>query len=236
MPGLSRTVIFPCLAVILFCSTCGSPYGIYHRVKPGENLYRIARTYQVELQELAELNNITDASMIRTGQKVFIPGASRQLDVVVPSQETGGGEKVVVARGGDRGPAPAESIEVKKGLFEWPVSGEVTSPYGMRKGRPHDGIDISAPEGTPVQAAASGRVIFSSDEIKSYGNLIIIKHEGRFSTVYAHNQKNLVKEGDFVEKGQTIAKVGRTGRATAPHLHFEVRHGKKPRNPVFFLP
>ena len=106
----------------------------------------------------------------------------------------------------------------------------------MRKGRPHDGIDITAPEGAPVRAAASGRVIFSSDEIKSYGNLIIIKHEGRFSTVYAHNQKNLVKEGDFVEKGQTIAKVGRTGRATAPHLHFEVRHGKKPRNPVFFLP
>lgn len=220
----------------LLISTCGTPYGIYHRVKPGENLYRIARTYQVDLQEIAELNNITEASLIRPGQKVFIPGANRQLPVVVPDPGPGGAERVTVSRDpGEKSP-PAKQIVTEKGKFIWPVRGKVTSRFGMRKGKPHDGIDISAPEGTPVVAAAAGRVIYSSDKIRSYGNLVIIKHQGRYSTVYAHNQKNLVGEGDFVEKGQVIARVGDTGRASAPHLHFEVRFGKKPRNPEFFLP
>ncbi|MDD5222879.1 MAG: M23 family metallopeptidase [bacterium] len=228
----------------MFLIACGTPYGVYHRVRPGENLFRICKTYGVTLQEVAEINNITDASQIKAGQKIFIPGANDQLTVILPeaSPEKEKEEKVEVTsipRKEIEKPEKFEKpdkIRLQKGLFDWPVRGNITSSFGVRAGKNHDGIDIPAKSGTPIKAAAAGKVIFSSDEIRSYGNLIIIKHEGRFSTVYAHNRKNLVKEGELVEKGQVIAEVGDTGRASTAHLHFEVRDGKKPRNPVFFLP
>jgi len=226
------------LAPCLFILACGTPYGIYHRVRPGENLFRICKTYGVTLQEVAELNNITDSSQIKAGQKIFIPGATDQLTVILPEAvpEKEKEENVEVASVPKKEIEKPDKIRLQKGLLEWPVRGNITSSFGVRGGKNHDGIDIQAKEGTPIKAAAAGKVIFSSDEIRSYGNLIIIKHEGRFSTVYAHNRKNLVKEGDLVEKGQVVAEVGDTGRATSAHLHFEVRDGKKPRNPVFFLP
>jgi murein DD-endopeptidase MepM/ murein hydrolase activator NlpD len=106
----------------------------------------------------------------------------------------------------------------------------------MRRLAHHDGIDISAGEGTPVRAAEAGRVVHSNSALSGYGNLIIIKHAGAFATVYAHNKRNLVRVGQFIEKGEVIAEVGRTGRASAAHLHFEVRRDGKPRNPVDYLP
>jgi lipoprotein NlpD len=227
-------------ALCFFLLACGTPYGIYHRVRPGENLFRICKTYGVNLQEVAELNNITDSSQIKSGQKIFIPGANDQLTVIIPeaSPEREKEEKIEVSSipRKEKEIEKPDKIKLQKDMFEWPVRGSITSPFGVRGGKNHDGIDIGAKEGTPIKAAAAGKVIFSSDEIRSYGNLIIVKHEGRFSTVYAHNRKNLVKEGELVEKGQVIAEVGDTGRASAAHLHFEVRDGKKPRNPVFFLP
>jgi murein DD-endopeptidase MepM/ murein hydrolase activator NlpD len=87
-----------------------------------------------------------------------------------------------------------------------------------------------------VRAAESGRVIHAGDPLAGYGNLIIVKHTGRYSTVYAHNRKNLVRQGEFVEKGQVIAEVGDSGNATSPHLHFEVRENGSPRNPLGYLP
>lgn len=235
---LPKTFYFLLLTFFFSIISCGSPYGIYHRVRPGENLFRICKTYGVNLQEVAELNNITDADQIKTGQKIFIPGANDQLTVILPEStpEKGKEENVEISSLPKKEMERPDKIKLEKGLFEWPVRGNVDSSFGFRGGKNHDGIDIPAKEGTPVKAAAAGKVIFSSDEIRSYGNLIIIKHEGRFSTVYAHNRKNLVKQGDLVEKGQVIAEVGDTGRATSSHLHFEVRDGKKPRNPVFFLP
>ena len=226
------------LALCLFLLTCGTPYGIYHRVRPGENLFRICKTYGVTLQEVAELNNITDAGQIKAGQKIFIPGANDQLTVILPeaAPEKEKEENVEVTSIPKKEIEKPDKIRLQKELFEWPVRGNVTSNFGFRGGKNHDGVDIGAKEGTQIKAAAAGKVIFSSDEIRSYGNLIIIKHEGRFSTVYAHNRKNLVKEGDLVEKGQVVAEVGDTGRASSARLHFEVRDGKKPRNPIFFLP
>lgn len=117
----------------------------------------------------------------------------------------------------------------------WPVKGVVYSRFGARGAGRHDGIDIAAPEGTPFSAAADGEVIFSGVQ-RGYGNLIIVRHEGGLVTIYAHNQKNLVKEGARVRKGQQLGTIGRTGRATGPHLHFEVRQGTKPLNPQEFLP
>jgi murein DD-endopeptidase MepM/ murein hydrolase activator NlpD len=99
----------------------------------------------------------------------------------------------------------------------------------------HDGLDIAAPSGAPVCAAGSGEVIFSG-RLNGYGNLIIIRHDRRYATVYAHNQRNLVHGGQRIKRGQEIALVGRTGRATGPNLHFEIRRDNVARNPLNYLP
>jgi murein DD-endopeptidase MepM/ murein hydrolase activator NlpD len=100
----------------------------------------------------------------------------------------------------------------------------------------HEGIDIAAPRGTPVRAAAPGRVVHSDWSISGYGNLVIIEHRGGLVTLYAHNRVNRVRVGQYVEAGQVVSEVGRTGHATGPHLHFEVRRDGKPRDPLDFLP
>jgi len=120
-------------------------------------------------------------------------------------------------------------------VFSWPAGGEITSIFGPRWGRHHDGIDISAPEGTPVRAAAPGIVVFSGLQ-RGYGNIIIIEHPNGLSTAYAHNRKNLVDPGMLVSRGMLIAMLGRTGRVSGPNLHFEVRHGNVPRDPLEYLP
>ncbi len=127
------------------------------------------------------------------------------------------------------------SGRVVKGLFVWPVRGEVSSGFGERDGKPHDGIDIRAPKGTPVQASAAGEVVFAG-KMSGYGNLLVIRHEQDYFTAYAHNDELEVKEGKKVTQGDLIAKVGDTGQATGYHLHFEIRQGSTPMNPLAFLP
>ncbi|HEY6101199.1 MAG TPA: M23 family metallopeptidase [Anaeromyxobacter sp.] len=117
----------------------------------------------------------------------------------------------------------------------WPLKGVLYGRYGVRAGKRHDGIDIAAPEGTPVLAAAAGTVIYAGEQA-GYGAIVILKHEGGLVTLYAHNARLLVAEGARVGKGEAIARVGQTGRTTGPHLHFEVRDGTRPRNPLLFLP
>lgn len=99
----------------------------------------------------------------------------------------------------------------------------------------HNGVDISAPAGTPVHAADSGVVIFSGT-LHGYGNTVIIRHDDRYATVYGHNEVNMVREGQNVTRGQTIAQIGRTGRTTGANLHFEVRRDNLARDPLAFLP
>jgi len=118
--------------------------------------------------------------------------------------------------------------------FIKPVEGKIISEFGPRNGRMHKGIDIQAPEGESIKAAEDGVVIFSGF-LKGYGNVVIIKHEGDFFTVYAHNRVNLVKEGEFVKKGQVIGKVGMTGNAQTPHLHFEIRKKTRPLDPTEYV-
>ena len=125
--------------------------------------------------------------------------------------------------------------KLKPGEFIWPVTGQINSPYGMRWGRPHDGIDIEGDSGDPVVAAASGEVVFSG-RLGGYGNLIVIKHENGLFTAYGHNKKNLVKEGDRVRQGKQIARMGRTGSATGDHLHFEIRDKEGTFDPQSILP
>lgn len=125
---------------------------------------------------------------------------------------------------------------IKRGQFIWPVDGEISSGYGLRDGRKHDGIDIRAKEDTPFVAADAGEVVFSG-KLGGYGQLIVIKHANNFFTTYAHNKKNLAAKGNKVKQGKVIGRVGRTGKATGYHLHFEVRDEKAVSyDPLDFLP
>jgi murein DD-endopeptidase MepM/ murein hydrolase activator NlpD len=199
--------------------------GIFHEVKAGETLFGICKLYGADLQEVAEINDLTDARALQVGQRLFVP------DVSGPKPTDDGR----TPGSADPNPGKQETIQQWQGEFIWPVTGVVTSSFGVRGGRRHDGIDIGAPASAEVRAAAAGTVLFSGEQ-GGYGNLLILKHDAGLITIYAHNQANLVKEGQEVKQGQAIARVGQTGRATGPHVHFEIRSGKQPRNPLFFLP
>ena len=199
--------------------------GIYHVVEKHQTLYRICKTYGVDIKEVASLSGITDPSKIQTGQRIFIPGAKRVLKVEIYIDD-------VVAEPGEK---EREKFAYKKLNFIWPVEGKIADTFSDTESKRHQGVDIPSPLGTPIKASSSGTVIYSSNTIKGYGNLIILRHSGEFVTVYAHNQVNLVEEGGWVERGQIIGKVGQTGRATGPHLHFEIRKNNKAVDPLSYL-
>lgn len=221
---LNPSRIFFFLLLLSLTGCLAAHRGVIHTVGRGETLWRICQTYGVDMQEIAELNNIKDPTEIKAGRRIFIPGMRKTRKVAqgAPAAEPEGKYDTKVVYEKDR--------------FSWPVRGEIISEYGVRDGSHHDGIDIKAPEGTPVKAAGDGRVVFVDNDMRGYGNIVILKHGDDFFTVYAHNKENLVKDGDDVAKGDVIAGVGDTGNATVCHLHFEVRQGKKVRNPLFFLP
>ena len=197
--------------------------GVYHVVERHQTLYRICKTYGVDLKRVASLNGIPDPSKIETGQRIFIPGAARVLKVEIYIDD-------VAAEQGEK-----SRIAYKKLDFIWPVEGKISDAFTDVERKKHQGVDISSPLGTPIKASNAGKVIYSNNGIKGYGNLIILRHSEEYVTVYAHNQVNLVEEGTWVEKGQVIGKVGQTGRATGPHLHFEIRKDNKPLDPFLFL-
>jgi lipoprotein NlpD len=130
-----------------------------------------------------------------------------------------------------RAPPPA----VRDTALAWPLKGVLYGRYGVRAGRRHDGIDIAAPEGTAVGAAAAGTVIYAGEQA-GYGSIVIVRHDDGLVTLYAHASRLLVEEGARVRRGDPVARVGQTGRTTGPHLHFEVREGTRPRNPLLYLP
>ena len=199
--------------------------GIYHVVKPGENLFRIGKAYDITHEELARVNGLRDAGQIYVGQRIFIPGATRQLpiDVITPLPP----EKQATL--------PAQPLDIQDEKFIWPVVGSVNSGFGPRSGSFHDGIDIGAPAGTPIRAIERGEVIYS-DQLRGYGNIVIIRHAEGIVSVYAHNDVNLAKQGQVVSRGEIIAKVGSTGRVTGPHLHFEIRKNNTAQDPLRVLP
>jgi murein DD-endopeptidase MepM/ murein hydrolase activator NlpD len=121
--------------------------------------------------------------------------------------------------------------------FAWPLRGKVLVPYGNGQGgQKSDGIDIQATAGEPVKTAESGTVVYAGSEVAHFGNLLLVQHQGGYITAYGNNEALLVKKGDTVKKGQTIAKAGNSGGATSPRLHFEVRHGNKTVDPMTVLP
>ena len=235
-----RLTSYVIISFCLFLTSCGTPYGIYHSVEKGQTLYGIAKAYNVPTQEIVRINRFKEHVTLKEGDAVFIPGASREkmIDVTIEYKESvsPSASQVSKPQTASIPPRSEETSKTGKGRFLWPVNGKVISGFGMRNGEKHAGIDIKAEEGNPVKAADSGKVIYSGNGLSGYGNLIIIKHEGTFFTVYAHNKKNLASEGSLVEKGEEIAQVGDTGRATTPHLHFEIRKNKVTVDPILYLP
>ncbi|MBM4264827.1 MAG: M23 family metallopeptidase [Deltaproteobacteria bacterium] len=199
--------------------------GIHHVVKAGENLFRIGKAYDISHEELARVNNLRDAGQIFVGQRLFIPGANRQLPV----------EIITPVEPAPRAPATPEPFEPNRDRFLWPVGGTINSGFGPRGSSFHDGIDIAAPEGTPIRAIERGEVIFS-DQLKGYGNIVIVRHAEGLVSVYAHNEVNLVRQGQTVARGEMIGRVGSTGRVTGPHLHFEIRKNNAAQDPLRYLP
>lgn len=193
-----------------------STKGIYHTVLPGEDLWRITTTYEVDPGIVAEVNRLYNPDDLESGDVLFIPGAKKILEIPPLS--------------------PEELAEkLKSGLFAWPVEGMIYSVYGPRWGRMHTGIDISASSGTPVAAARNGDVVFVGRR-GGYGIMIEIKHDDHYSTVYAHLRDTYVVEGNRVREGEVIGEVGCTGRCTGPHCHFEILYDGEHRDPLFFLP
>ncbi len=211
------------LLLMVGCRTPGRPIpesgtGV-HVVVPGETAWSISKHYGTTVDDLKKRNRLRDATSLMVGQRLIVPTHLHE-----PQPRL----KNVWDSTDPRGSAT-------KAKFRWPIDGKITSGYGLRNGAHHDGVDISAGTGTPIRAAEAGRVIHSGSGLSGYGNMVIVKHTGNLSSVYAHNRKNHVKVGDFVEQGQRIAEVGQTGRATAPHLHFEVRRDGHAVNPLDYL-
>jgi murein DD-endopeptidase MepM/ murein hydrolase activator NlpD len=214
------------LALAIASSACSGLRTRYHEVETGDTLAKIATSYDVPLVALKNHNGEKLSAGLKVGSKLYIP-----FEDSANWNATAGAENL-----DDSSPtADAASRDISAVHFSWPVSGVISSPFGKRRNERHEGIDIAAKKGTVVKASRSGHVIYSSNQISGYGNMIIVKHSDSFSTVYAHLSKFDVRKGQFVTRGQKIGLVGRTGRATGSHLHFEIRNDRVAVNPLLYL-
>jgi len=218
----ARALAF-CLA-LAFAACASSRESSVHVVQRGENLYRIALHYGVSVEDIARENRIRDEGQLEVGTRLTIPNPERgaaQRPLMPPERLRSIAQDDAFGAGGLR--------------FAWPLHGLVTSQFGWRRGRMHEGVDIAVRGGTQVHAAEAGHVIYAS-RLGGYGNVVVLRHGKLYETVYAHNRRFRVKKGGRVRKGDVIAEVGATGNASAPHLHFEIRRHDGARDPLLFLP
>ena len=203
--------------------------GVYHTVQKGQTLHSIAHTYDIDVNRLKRINGIFNPLRLQVGARLWIPEARQVLEI--HSKKRG------AKRGKWKNKVKLnEDTKAVKGFFIWPVQGQLTSKFGNRNGRHHDGIDIGARKGAPIVSAADGKVMFSGWGPTGYGLMVIIKHKNNLTTVYAHNSHIHVHKNQVVKQRQKIASVGSTGRSTGPHLHFEVRNDSHAYNPLQYLP
>jgi murein DD-endopeptidase MepM/ murein hydrolase activator NlpD len=192
--------------------------GLVHGIKSGQTLTDISATYGVSVDAITSANGISSTSTIFAGARLVIPGASSAFWDTVTTLSRG-----------------------STAQFIWPLQGTVVSSFGWRQHpvldmrHHHDGIDLDVPEGTTVYASAGGEVYFYGEQ-PGYGNVLILEHAGGFYTLYGHLKSSLANKGQYVEKGQRVAISGNTGISSGPHLHFELRNGEFPVDPVSFLP
>ena len=193
--------------------------GAYHTVQSGDTLESVAAKYQVEPSAITEFaaNELKPPYVLRVGEKIVVPGGQKPY---VP--------RVVYAY---QGPLPDDAAR-GTGIFGWPTSGTISQQFWGG----HRAIDIANATGTPVFAADSGFVAMLGWSNSGYGNMIIVDHGNGFQTLYAHLDSFNVGQGQSVKRGQKIGAIGSTGRATGPHLHFEIQRGGVQRNPIGILP
>jgi murein DD-endopeptidase MepM/ murein hydrolase activator NlpD len=238
--------------------------GAVHVVTPGETLMGISRRSGVSLSALARANNISPSTRIKIGDRITVPGGG-QVAARTPTpapkveaprtivkheiakHEIAKHEKVAsvetqTARMAKPEVQQTESITHKAEpagampSFRWPVRGRIIATFGAKpNGTQNDGINLAVPEGTPIKAAEDGVVAYAGNELKGYGNLVLIRHADGYVSAYANASKLLVKRGDTVRRGQVIANAGQTGNVTSPQLHFEIRKGSTPIDPQKFL-
>lgn len=218
-----------------------------YRVRAGDSLSTIARAFNVSLTELTRTNRIQTPYIIHEGDVLKLP--SPRPEIISPDSKP---SAIVTTRTSARTaritPAPTQVQNKAKSLsyasvpkrssnkFAWPTNGRIISSYGAKKGGlRNDGINIAASRGAAVNAAENGVVVYADDQLKGYGNLILVKHESRWMTAYAHMDNMIVRKGDVVKRGQKIGVVGSTGSVDSPQLHFEVRRGTNAINPKLYL-
>ncbi len=215
-----------------------------HVVARDDTVYGISRRYRVDMAELVRLNGIGPPYTITPGQRLNLPGAppSRAAGPALAKAEPG---QVVPRRSPGRAATPQSAQRSAQqsaaipspppragGKFLWPVQGRIVSSYGAKGGGLHnDGVNIAAARGTPVLAADNGVVAYAGNELRGFGNLLLIKHAGGWVTAYAHTEGLMVRRGQTVRRGQPIARVGSSGNVSEPQLHFEVRKGTKAVDP-----
>lgn len=207
----------------------GGKQGVHHVVQPGQTLWRIAVVYGLTPEELARSNGIEDPTQVPAGRSLFIPGARSVLEV--PPYPT------PLGPGAESSPADVAGVTVAAGDWAWPVpSGEIISYFGApRRRHRHGGVDIKGRQGAKIVASRGGTVEYSGSGMRGYGKTVIIDHGDSYSSLYAHNSKLLVKKGQRVRRGETIALVGRTGNASGPHCHFEIRRNDRTVDPLLYL-
>ena len=223
------------------------PRGREHAVRGGETLYGISRLNGVGVYEMARANGLKPPYTIRAGQRLRVPGSAGtagketpQGAKAVPGPRPAARKKPAAQAGipllrpkTPKAPAAVPKPPPRSGRgFLWPLKGRVLSAFGAKaRGLRNDGINIAAPRGAPVRAAENGVVAYAGNELRGFGNLLLIKHTGGWVSAYAHNQTLLVKRGDKVRKRQVIAKVGSSGNVNDPQLHFELRRGRRAVDP-----
>jgi murein DD-endopeptidase MepM/ murein hydrolase activator NlpD len=235
-----------------------------HIVNRGDTLMSIARRNHVPVHELAKANNLDTSARLSLGMKLTVPGAksaaaSPVVQPVAPVQQVAAvaapalkpvtpaapqqSARLVQPTANVEEKPVAEAPAIKPGeatgalpTFRWPVRGKVITSYGAKtNGKSNDGINLAVPEGTPVKAAEDGVVAYSGNELKGYGNLVLVRHSNGYVTAYAHASELMVKRGDTIKRGQIIAKSGQSGEVGSPQLHFEIRKGSSPVDPLQFL-
>jgi murein DD-endopeptidase MepM/ murein hydrolase activator NlpD len=224
-----------------------------HVVAPGETLTKIAHQYGKSVPEIAKANNILPYNKVSIGDRIIIPGArisSAKPEVdQAAAQSKPSSNKVVASTSPAQSASmvtptaetPSTDTSVKAAVeatpgFRWPVRGRIIAGFGPKpNGQQNDGIDVAVPENTPIKAAEDGVVAYAGNELKGYGNLVLVRHPNGYVTAYAHAKELLVKRGDQIKRGEVIAKSGQSGNVDAPQLHFEVRKGSAPVDPMQFL-
>ncbi len=212
------------------------PVAHVHTVQKGETGYSISRQYGVTVSALMTENKVKYPYRLSVGQKLTLPGGA-ELKTAANTSSSASTPSSTARRQAVRPAVSSAAAPPRSGTgFHWPVEGKIASRYGPKQGGLHnDGINILAKQGSPVHASESGVVVYASNALEGYGNLLLVRHQGGWMTAYAHNERLLVRPGQKVGKGEVIARVGTTGSVTVPQLHFEIRKGRQALDPLKYL-